>query len=213
MTTMLRFTAIAVCALLFATVGSLRPVLTQPMVPTFSAYIYDTTGKQLGQALFLDVDNGVQVRVDVTGLPPGAHGMHIHEVGSCNPLRDTQGKVTPFGAAGGHFDPQGTAHHLGPYGSGHAGDLPNLVVDEAGHARTTFFDDRLSVKAGPMNIVGRAIVIHANEDNYTDTPPLGGSGGRIACGEIGPLRVSLAGMRTVTASDWADKLASGTLRI
>jgi len=190
MTTMLRFTAIAVCALLFATVGSLRPVLTQPMVPTFAAYIYDTTGKQLGQALFLDVDNGVQVRVDVTGLPPGAHGMHIHEVGSCNPLRDTQGNATPFGAAGGHFDPQGTAHHLGPNGPGHAGDLPNLMADPAGHARTTFFVDRLSVRPGPTNIVGRAIVIHANEDNYTDTPPLGGSGPRIACGEIGPLRVS-----------------------
>jgi len=191
MTTMLRFTTIAVCALLFATVGSLRPALTQRAVPTFAAYIYDTTGKQLGQALFLDVDNGVQVRIDVTDLPPGAHGMHIHEVGSCNPLRDMQGKATPFGAAGGHFDPQGTAHHLGPNGPGHAGDLPNLLADEAGHARTTFFDDRLSVRDGPTNIVGRAIVIHANEDNYTDTPPLGGSGPRIACGEIGPMRVSL----------------------
>src|ERR1700688_968410 len=203
MTTMLRFTAITVCALLIVTVGSLRPARTQPAVPMFAAYIYDTTGKQLGQALFLDVDNGVQVRVDVTGLPPGAHGMHIHEVGSCNPLRDTQGNATPFGAAGGHFDPQGTAHHLGPNGPGHAGDLPNLMADPAGHARTTFFVDRLSVRPGPTNIVGRAIVIHANEDNYTDTPPLGGSGPRIACGEIGPLRVSLVGMKTVTASDWA----------
>jgi Cu-Zn family superoxide dismutase len=199
MTTMLRLTTVAVCALLFATVGSLRPALTQS-APTFAAYIYDTTGKQLGQATFIGVDNGVQVRVDVTGLPPGKHGMHIHEVGSCNPLRDTQGKATPFGAAGGHFDPQGTSHHLGPYGSGHGGDMPNLVVSDAGHARTTFFDDRLSVAAGPMNIVGRAIVIHANEDNYTDTPPNGGSGGRIACGEIGPLRVSLEGMKTVQPS-------------
>ena len=190
-TRMLKITIVAVCALLVATVGSIRPGSTQPAAPTFAAYIYDAAGKQLGQAWFVGVDNGVQVRIDVTGLPPGAHGMHIHEVGSCNPLRDMQGKATPFGAAGGHFDPQGSAHHLGPYGAGHAGDLPNLLVSQAGHARTTFFDDRLSVQAGPTNVVGRAIVIHANEDNYTDTPPLGGSGPRIACGEIGPLRVSL----------------------
>jgi Cu-Zn family superoxide dismutase len=190
-TSMLRITASAVCALLLATIASLRPALTQPPAPTYAAYIYDTTGKQLGQAILVDVDNGVLFRVDVSGLPPGSHGFHVHEVGSCNPLRDTQGVVTPFGAAGGHFDPQGTGHHLGPYGSGHAGDLPNLMVSEAGHVRTTFFDDRLTVKPGPHNIVGRALVIHANPDNYTDTPPNGGSGARIACGEIGPLRVSL----------------------
>jgi Cu-Zn family superoxide dismutase len=114
--------------------------------------------------------------------------MHIHEIGSCNPLVDTTGKSTPFGAAGGHFDPQSTGHHLGPNGSGHAGDLPNLEADDAGHAVTTFYDDRLSVLSGPTDIVGRAIVIHANEDNYTDTPTNGGSGARVACGEIGALR-------------------------
>jgi len=166
---------------------AVRPV--QAAATTYAAYVYDTTGKQIGQVTFVGVDGGVQVRVDVSGLPPGAHGFHVHEIGSCNPVRDTTGKVTPFGAAGGHFDPQGTAHHLGPNGSGHAGDFPNLVANEAGHARTTFFTDRLSVLEGPTNIVGRSIIIHANEDNYTDTPPNGGSGARIACGEIGPLRV------------------------
>jgi Cu-Zn family superoxide dismutase len=158
------------------------------VAPTYAAYVIDPAGKQLGVATFVGVDNGVQIRIDVTGLTPGLHGMHIHENGSCNALRDTEGKATPFGAAGGHFDPQGTGHHLGPSGAGHAGDLPNLEVGDAGHARTTFFDDRLSVQEGPTNIVGRAIVIHANSDNYTDTPPGGGSGARVACGEIGPIR-------------------------
>jgi len=157
---------------------------------TYAAYFYDTTGKQLGQAILVGDDTGgVLFRVDVSGLPPGLHGMHVHEIGSCNPLRDTQGKVTPFGAAGAHFDPQTTGHHLGPDGPGHAGDLPNLDVAPDGHARTTFYSDRLSVFDGPTNIVGRAIVIHANEDNYSDLPANGGSGPRIACGEIGPLRV------------------------
>jgi len=184
---MFKTAAFAACALLVAAVAVPRPAMSA--IPTFAAYIYDTTGKQVGQATFIGIDTGgVQVRVEVSGLPPGKHGMHIHEVGACNPVRNTAGVVTPFAAAGGHFDPQGTGHHLGPNGSGHAGDFPNLNVDRAGNAHTTFFTDRLSVLSGPTNIVGRSIMIHANEDNYTDTPPLGGSGPRIACGEIGPLR-------------------------
>jgi Cu-Zn family superoxide dismutase len=59
-----------------------------------------------------------------------------------------------------------------------------LNVSLSGHGRETFYDDRLSVVPGPTNIVGRSIVIHANADNYTDTPPNGGSGARVACGEI-----------------------------
>jgi len=185
---MLKTVAFAACALLVAAVATLRPAISA-QAPTFAAYIYDTTGKQIGQAIFVGIDTGgVQVRVDVSGLPPGKHGMHIHEVGSCNPLRNTEGVSTPFGAAGGHFDPQGSGHHLGPNGTGHAGDFANLVVDNAGNARTTFFTDRLSVSSGPTDIVGRSLMIHAAEDNYTDNPPLGGSGARIACGEIGPLR-------------------------
>jgi Cu-Zn family superoxide dismutase len=164
------------------------PLAQAAGVPTFAAYIVDTTGKEVGTATFIGVDGGVQVRVDTTGLTPGKHGMHIHENGSCNALRDTSGKVTPFGAAGGHFDPDATAHHEGPDGNGHAGDLPNIRASAKGHAVTTFFTNRLSVEPGPKNIVGRAIVIHANEDNYTDTPPLGGSGARVECGEIGPVR-------------------------
>jgi Cu-Zn family superoxide dismutase len=179
--------AVLGCALL-AGVSALPRTATAAS-PTFAAYIVDPAGKLLGVATFIGVDTGgVEVHVDVSGLSPGYHGMHIHEIGSCNPLVDTTGKSTPFGAAGGHFDPQSTGHHLGPNGSGHAGDLPNLEADDAGHAVTTFYDDRLSVLSGPTDIVGRAIVIHANEDNYTDTPTNGGSGARVACGEIGALR-------------------------
>ena len=157
--------------------------------PTYAAYIVDTTGKLVGTATFISISGGgVQVHVDAAGLVPGMHGMHIHMIGSCNALRDDKGVATPFGAAGPHFDPQGTGHHMGPDGDGHAGDLPNIMADDAGNASTSFFAPKLSVLEGPANIVGRAIVIHANPDNYTDTPPNGGSGPRVECGEIGPLR-------------------------
>jgi Cu-Zn family superoxide dismutase len=178
----------AVCAL---GISAIPPQSSAaPKTPQYAAYIVDTKNAPLGVAYLTGVNTGgVLFRIDVNGLPPGKHGMHIHEVGSCNATHGTDGKVTPFGEAGAHFDPAGTNSHKGPEGMGHAGDLPNLVVSANGHAVTTFFIDRLSVVPGPNNIVGRAIVIHANEDNYTDDPMNGGSGGRIACGEIGPLRV------------------------
>lgn len=158
--------------------------------PMYAAYVVDAAGKALGTVTFQGVNGGVQVRVDLSDLPRGSHGMHIHEFGSCNTLRDTEGKATPFGAAGGHFDPGGTKSHQGPDGNGHAGDLPMLVVNYAGKGQSTFFVKTLSL-SGPNSVVGKSIVIHENPDNYTDTPPNGGSGARIACGEIGALRSTL----------------------
>ncbi|GAC1404628.1 MAG: superoxide dismutase family protein [Candidatus Velthaea sp.] len=153
--------------------------------PTFMANVVDTTGKKIGFARFVGVDaGGTQITVDVSGLPPGKHGLHIHEFGSCNAVRDTAGVPTAFGGAGAHYDPAMTKMHKGPDGGGHAGDLPVLDVDDAGNARLAFYAAGLSVK-GAQSIVGRAIVIHANPDDYTDVPPNGGSGARIACGEIG----------------------------
>jgi Cu-Zn family superoxide dismutase len=153
--------------------------------PTFQAPIFSAAGKKIGMATFIGVDTGgVQIHIVVSGLPPGMHGLHLHEFGSCNPLRDTNGVVTPFGAAGGHFDPEMTKSHKGPGGGGHAGDLPNLKVDDAGNGGLAYYAPDLRV-SGPNSIVGRSIMIHANPDNYTDMPMNGGSGGRIACGEIG----------------------------
>jgi len=171
-------------AVIVAAAFCIAPSITLAAKPaTFAAPIFDTTGKRIGMATFVGVDNGTQVTVDVTSLAPGLHGLHLHEFGSCNPLRDTAGVATPFGAAGGHFDPMGTKMHKGPDGGGHAGDMPVLHADANGSARLAFFDSAVSV-TGPNSIVGRSIVIHALPDNYTDTPPNGGSGGRVACGEI-----------------------------
>ena len=180
-------TAAAACVLVVGVVPA--RVHAADRTPTYAAYIVNPAGKEVGTATFVAIDTGgVLVRIDTNGLTPGKHGMHIHETGSCNALVDTTGKSTPFGAAGGHFDPQGTTHHGGPAGMGHAGDLPNINASDTGHARTTFYTDRLSLKEGPTSILGRAIMIDANEDNYTDVPENGGSGGRVECGEIGPLR-------------------------
>lgn len=152
---------------------------------SYVAPIMSAAGAKVGMARFIPVPGGgTQITLSVTGLPPGVHGVHIHEIGSCNGIRDTQGVKTDFGAAGGHFDPMGTKMHKGPDGGGHAGDLPALTVDELGNGGMAYFAKGLTT-SGSDSIVGRAIVIHQNPDNYTDTPPNGGSGPRIACGEIG----------------------------
>ena len=182
--------SIGIIAGLVLVVATLVAGLARPgfAAPTYGAPIFDPAGKQVGTATFTPVSGGTEIIVHVSGLPPGNHGFHIHEVGSCNPLRDTTGKVTAFGAAGGHFDPASTGHHMGPDGNGHAGDLPMLAIDRGGMGGLTYFDPRVQL-TGANTIVGRSIVIHANADNYTDTPPNGGSGDRIACGEIGALQV------------------------
>lgn len=78
--------------------------------------------------------------------------------------------------------------HAGPNVSedqGHAGDLPNLEVDDASVGTTSISARTLTVTAGVLSVVGHSVIVHANEDNHTDTPALGGSGARIACGVIG----------------------------
>ena len=73
------------------------------------------------------------------------------------------------------------APHHGTPTTGHLGDLPALVVDNTGVATTAVIAPRLKL----ADIQGRAIMIHAGGDNYSDSPlPLGGGGARIACGVI-----------------------------
>jgi Cu-Zn family superoxide dismutase len=86
-------------------------------------------------------------------------------------------------SAGGHFNPGGKphAHHGKP--ERHAGDLENLKANSEGNAVYVFQTTLLTVTKGPNSVVGRAVVIHANPDDYT-SQPAGNSGPRIACGLI-----------------------------
>ena len=57
---------------------------------------------------------------------------HVHENGDCGPGPDDDGTIAAGMAAGGHYDPERTAAHLGPEGQGHLGDLPFLTVQADG---------------------------------------------------------------------------------
>src|SRR5207249_1163212 len=89
------------------------------------ASLVNSNGDFIGQAKFVELGSGnVRVTVDVSGLRPGLHGMHIHSVGSCIP--------SDFVSAGSHFNPGNRKHGLQTSDGPHAGDLPNLVAKSDG---------------------------------------------------------------------------------
>jgi Cu-Zn family superoxide dismutase len=138
-------------------------------------------GETVGAVTIADGAQGAVIKADLKGLPPGPHGLHVHEHSSCEPAT-ANGHATAAGAAGGHFDPQRTGKHAGPQGDGHLGDLPVLQVAADGTASVTLTAPRIK-DVGVLR--GKAVMIHAGGDNYSDQPePLGGGGARIACGVL-----------------------------
>lgn len=137
-------------------------------------------GDKLGTVTFADDADGLVITTDLKGLPAGERGFHIHEFPNCGPTTK-DGKVTPAGAAGGHWDPDKTGKHAGPGGGGHKGDLPLLKVADDGTAKVTLQVKGLTTK----DIKQHALMIHAGGDNFSDQPAaLGGGGARFACGVI-----------------------------
>jgi Cu-Zn family superoxide dismutase len=137
-------------------------------------------GEAIGTVTISDGAAGAGVKTALKGLPPGPHGFHIHQNGSCDPATPSGGQPVPAGGAGGHFDPQNTGKHEGPQGSGHLGDLPVLEAAADGAATATLTVPHIKDVA---SLKGKSVMIHAGGDNYSDQPaPLGGGGARIACG-------------------------------
>jgi len=135
-------------------------------------------GAAVGTVTVTESPYGVVFTPNLTGLPPGLHGFHLHEGSSCGPSTK-DGKTVPAGAAGGHYDPAASKVHGTPWGDGHKGDLPPLYVDADGRATQPVLAPRLKL----TEVQGHALMVHANGDNHSDHPsPLGGGGGRIACG-------------------------------
>ena len=140
----------------------------------------DGVGKSIGTVTVSSTPHGTLFTPDLKGLPTGLHGFHVHRNADCGPA-EKDGQMTAGAAAGGHFDPEDTGVHKGPYEKGHLGDLPALYVDESGEATHPVLAPRIRMS----DLKGHAVIIHAGGDNYSDEPePLGGGGARIACGVI-----------------------------
>jgi Cu-Zn family superoxide dismutase len=134
-----------------------------------------------GDVVITESQYGLVFTPNLSGLPAGVHGFHVHENASCDPgMKD--GKPGAALAAGGHWDPNKTGKHAGPYGDGHMGDLPALYAGADGKATYPVLAPRLH---SLDSLRGHALMVHAGGDNHDDHPaPLGGGGARIACGVI-----------------------------
>jgi Cu-Zn family superoxide dismutase len=163
--------AIAGCALFVAGCAS----TSEPQGPSATARLQSKSGSQVsGTIRFVQVGNRVRVTGEVTGHTGGSKGFHLHEKGDCSSADGM--------SAGGHFNPAKAKH--GAPGAGHAGDLGNLVFDQSGRASVNMMVDGITVSRDAANgIIGRAVIVHASEDDLK-TDPTGNAGGRVACGVI-----------------------------
>ncbi len=130
-----------------------------------------------GTLAFVPMGDGVHVTGDIGGLAPNStHGFHIHETGDCS--------AADASSAGGHFNPSGEAHGRASAPHHHLGDNDNLVADANGVAHVNaHFAGVVLGGGGADDIVGKAVIVHANPDDYASQPS-GNAGARIACGVI-----------------------------
>jgi Cu-Zn family superoxide dismutase len=151
--------------------------------PMAMAMVTPTSGsKTIGTVHFQQLGDGsVEVKADLTGVPPGVHGFHVHDKGAC----EDNGN-----AAGGHFNPTGAPHAAPSADHHHAGDFGNVTADANGEVHSTFTTRAITVADTAESVVGHAVILHAKEDDLT-TQPSGNAGARIGCGVIQKMAESM----------------------
>lgn len=166
--------------LIYATLATALSTATAHAQDQASANMINTDEQSVGTVTFNQTDSGmVHVIAEMTDLPPGPHGFHVHETGECD-------AADAFKSAGGHYagdKEHGVEAENGP----HPGDFPNVHVGQDGVLKVEFFTDRLSLSPDGENPLrdddGSAVVLHSAADDYASQPS-GDAGDRIACGVI-----------------------------
>lgn len=150
--------------------------------PMAMATLRPTSASQAqGMVHLQQTADGVDVQIDITGVPPGVHGFHIHDKGDCGDNGN---------AAGGHFNPLNMPHAAPDAASHHAGDFGNVTADANGEVHTRFTTRSITLGEGTTSAAGHAVILHANPDDLT-TQPTGNAGARIACGVVEPMSASM----------------------
>ncbi|XP_039127048.1 superoxide dismutase [Cu-Zn] 1-like [Dioscorea cayenensis subsp. rotundata] len=113
----------------------------------------------------------------VSELEPNLHGFHVHAT--------TNGCMS----TGPHFNPSGKDHVAPEDEIRHPGDLGNVIAGDDVTASFTIFDSQIPVSV-PNSIIGRAVVVHADPDDFFTgghelSKTTGNAGARVACGIIG----------------------------
>ena len=128
------------------------------------------------------VNNRIKIDLDLSGLKPNSlHGFHVHEAG------DLSDKCTSMCS---HFNPYGKTHGCPGVKERHVGDLGNIITNNKGSAKYTFYDDVIKIRGVKANIIGRGLIIHEDQDdcgkgNNEESLKTGNAGKRIACAVIG----------------------------
>ncbi len=120
---------------------------------------------------------GVHITGMIGGLQPlQTAAFHVHERGDCG--------AVDASSAGAHFNPGAQPHGRTSAGAHHAGDMDNLRADAQGRVNVDVRLSGVTLGGGAAtDIAGRALVVHANADDYR-SQPAGNAGARIACGVI-----------------------------
>ncbi len=157
---------LALCAC--TTMGGTRAALVA------GGTLYTAAGPPAGTVQLIADGDTLTLTLAVAGLASGAHGLHLHTVGACDP--------PGFASAGAHLNPGAHQHGTENPAGSHLGDLPNLIVNGAGTGTLTaqLRGSRAMIEPLVFDSDGTAVVIHAGPDDYR-TDPSGNSGSRIAC--------------------------------
>lgn len=137
-----------------------------------------TEGNRAKGELTLSPDNhGLRVTGSISGLKANSeHGFHVHQNGDCS--------APDASSAGDHFNPGDVAHGNPSGNVHHAGDMPNIEADDKGNAQVDLRLKGVTLgDGGEHDILGKAIIVHADPDDYSSQPS-GNAGSRIACGVI-----------------------------
>lgn len=148
-----------------------------------SADVVGPGGQKVGTLEEVQAPRGVLFRIQLSGLAPGWHGMHVHSVATC--------ADAGFKASGGHVHEAGIAtsvHGLLNDKESDLGDLPNIHASADGTAIAEVFAPNLSLGPAPgrFNLLdddGSALIVHAAPDDHV-SQPIGGAGARVACAPI-----------------------------
>lgn len=145
---------------------------------TATAEVVGMDGKEAGRATLTSAaTGGVFIEMEISGLPVNRWvAVHIHEIGKCD-------AATHHESAGGHFNPSKAEHGFLAAKGPHAGDMPNQYVGRDGVLRAQIFDGMVTLDGKNDGVRGRALMVHANSDDYRSQPS-GDAGDRVACGVI-----------------------------
>jgi Cu-Zn family superoxide dismutase len=187
----MRSLAALICAgLLAACAGTPDGAQLAAQMQPRTAWIVGSDGQAVGQATFTEAPHGVLIHMEFLErrLPPGWHGLHLHERGDCSDFANS------FQAAGahislGHRTQHGLLNRRGP----ESGDLPNIFASPAGihgaevfSPHVTLHNARIGNRLPLLDSDGAALLIHASRDDHS-TQPIGNAGARIACAALTPL--------------------------